>query len=78
MESFHALFGIPLALHYRPFDNVFVDFAYVPITNIRARVGVRPWQTTEFFVAYAWEHEAYFLVDRPDKDDRFFSYSQRV
>jgi hypothetical protein len=77
-DRFQALFGIPLALHYRPVDYVFVDFAYAPITTIRARVGVRPWQATEFFVAYSWEHETYFLADRPDTDDRFFAYSQRV
>ena len=76
--SFQALFGIPLALRYRPTDAVSLEFSYAPITNIRARVAVRPWQATELFVAYAWEHEAYFLVDRPDEDDRFFSYSQRV
>jgi hypothetical protein len=77
-ENFQALFGIPLALRYRPTDAVILEFAYAPITNVRARLAVRPWQATELFVAYAWEHEAYFLVDRPDKDDRFFSYSQRV
>ena len=76
--SFQALFGIPLALRYRPTDAVSLEFSYAPITNIKARVAVRPWRATELFVAYAWEHEAYFLVDRPDKDDLFFSFSQRV
>jgi hypothetical protein len=70
--------GVPLALFYRPFDNVFIDVFYAPITNVRARVGVRLTRTTEVFLAYAWENESYFLADRPDDDERFFAYQQRV
>jgi hypothetical protein len=77
-DRFQLVIGVPAALTYTPWDPVTLEVFYAPLTNIRARVTYRlPW-AAEVFVAYAWEHETYFLADRARDDDRLFYYDQRV
>jgi hypothetical protein len=77
-DRFQLVIGVPAALTYRPWDPLILELFYAPLTNIRARLTYRlPW-STELFVAYAWEHETYFLADRAREDDRLFYYDQRV
>jgi hypothetical protein len=77
-ESFRANIGLPFQIMYRPIDDLTLDFSYMLLTNIHARATYRLAPCWRIYTGYDWENESYFLTDRPDVKDRFFSYDQRV
>jgi hypothetical protein len=70
--------GLPFQVMYRPTDDLTLDFSYMLISNIRARATYHLCKPVFVYIGYDYENESYFLVDRPDVHDRFFSYDQRV
>lgn len=77
-ECFRANIGLPLAIWWRPTEDLTVDLSYMLLTTVRARATYRVCQPLRLYVAYASENEGYFLADRPDANDRFYDQDQRV
>jgi hypothetical protein len=77
-DSFNATIGIPFKVVWRPVEDVILEATYMPLTTVKAKAAWRVWGGVSLYVAYDIGNESYFLVDRPDSQDRFFYYDQRV
>jgi hypothetical protein len=77
-DNFRMNIGLPFQINYRPIDEVTIDFSYMLLHTVHARVTYRPIKPLRFYVAYDWDNESYFLADRADVNDRLFYYDQRV
>ncbi len=76
--QFHANIGLPFQLTWRPTDEWQFQASYMLIhtIHVKARYRITDWLGT--FAAYDWSNETYSLLDRPEEDDRFFIYDQRL
>ena len=63
---------------YRPIDEVTLDFSYMLLRTVHARATYHVTPRVGLFTGYDWSNESYFLADRQDINERFFSYDQRV
>jgi len=70
--------GLPFAVLYRPTDKWTFEFSYMLIRSVHARATYRLLDRLRIYGGYDWSNEGYFLADREDIRDRFFSYDQRV
>ncbi|MGA2035573.1 MAG: hypothetical protein ABSG68_25265 [Thermoguttaceae bacterium] len=76
--QFHANIGLPLQVTWRPADDWQFQASYMLISTIHAKAQYRLTKRLSAFAAYDWSNEAYSLLDRPEENDRFFIYDQRV
>jgi hypothetical protein len=70
--------GLPFSLAWQPTEDLAVSLAYVPLTNVRARVTYRLVEHVYMYGGFEWLNESYFLADRPDVKDRFFGFEKRL
>jgi hypothetical protein len=76
--QFHANIGLPLMVMWRPTDDWQFQASYMLIRTVHVKAQYRLMENLRAFAAYDWSNEAYTLLDRPETDDRFFIYDQRV
>ncbi|MGO9115149.1 MAG: hypothetical protein ACLP9L_38545 [Thermoguttaceae bacterium] len=76
--QFHANIGLPLMVMWRPTDDWQFQASYMLIRTIHVKAQYRLTESLRAFAAYDWSNESYSLLDRPDLNDRFFIYDQRV
>ena len=76
--QFCANIGLPLMLMWRPTDDWQFQATYMLIRTVHLKALFRITEGLKAFAAYDWSNEAYSLLDRPDLNDRFFIYDQRV
>jgi hypothetical protein len=77
-DDFRMLIGLPFLIMYRPVDQVTLDFSYVLVRNVHARATYHVTPRLGVYCGYDWSNESFFLADREDYNDRFFSYNQRI
>ena len=70
--------GLPFQLMYRPVDEWTLDFSYMLLRTVHARATYHLTPQIGLFTGYDWSNESYFLADRQDSNERFWSYDQRV
>lgn len=70
--------GLPLSLTWKPADEWRVDLSYVPLATVRAKLTWLPRPGWQFYGGFDWDSDGYFLVDRPDRRDRFFYLEKRL
>jgi hypothetical protein len=74
-----ALLGLPVQmLSAEPVKNLNVDFRYIPIRNIFAKVAYGPRDVLQGYVSYDWSNKRYLPADRKDENDRLFFYDQKA
>ena len=76
--QFHANLGLPFQVTWRPSEDWQFQASYMLIQTIHVKAQYRIAEHLRAFAAYDWSNEAYTLLDRPEYDDRFFIYDQRV
>jgi hypothetical protein len=76
--QFHANIGLPFMLIWRPSAEWQFQASYMLLRSVHAKVQYRFTEWLCAVAAYDWSNEEYSLVDRPDLNDRFFIYDQRV
>lgn len=77
-DYFHLNIGLPLAMMWKPTDDLTIDLSYTPVTNVNALATYRLSDKLRVYGGYRNFTEAYFLVDRENTDDRFFGLEQRL
>ena len=77
-DYFHLNIGLPLAMMWKPTDDLTIDLSYTPVTNVNALATYRLSDKFRVYGGYRNFTEAYFLVDRENTDDRFFGLEQRL
>jgi hypothetical protein len=77
-DRFRANLGLPFQLRYRPLDDLTLDFSYMLLRTVHARATYRLCDLLWAYGGFDWSNESYFLADRPDTRDRFFSYDKRL
>ena len=63
---------------WRPTEDWQFQASYMLIRTIHVKAQYRFAEHLSAFAAYDWSNEAYMLLDRPEENDRFFIYDQRV
>ena len=63
---------------WRPTDDWQFQASYMLIRTIHIKAQYRFTDRLRAFAAYDWSNESYSLLDRPELNDRFFIYDQRV
>ncbi len=76
--EFHANIGLPLMVMWRPSDDWQFQASYMLLRTVHIKAQYRLTGSLRAFAAYDWSNESYSLLDRPELDDRFFIYDQRV
>jgi hypothetical protein len=76
--EFHANIGLPLMIVWRPNEDWQLQASYMLIHTIHVKLRYRLMDGLSAFAAYDWSNQAYTLLDRPEENDRFFLYDQRV
>jgi hypothetical protein len=77
-DNFRANIGLPFLLWWRPCDDLTLQLSYMLLTNVHARATYRICGPVRAYIGYDWMNESYFLANRPDVQDRFFYYDQRL
>ncbi len=79
-DDFSVNIGAPVFLKWKFTERMTLDFFYVPIRNVNARITWQPvdFQDIRFYGAFNWSNEAYFLADRTDEQERFNGYEKRI
>ncbi len=70
--------GIPFSIMWRPFEDLTLNFSYIPITNINARASYRLTDGLNLYGGFEWLNEAYFLADRMEQRERFLAFEKRL
>ena len=70
--------GLPFLVWYRPFDDLTIDFSYMLIRTVHARVAYRVLPHLRIYTGFDWCNESWLLTDRPSYNDRFFYYDMQV
>jgi hypothetical protein len=76
--EFHANIGLPLMVIWRPSEQWQFQASYMLLRTVHVRATWRFAPQLSAFAAYDYCNEAYTLLDRPEENDRFFMYDQRV
>jgi hypothetical protein len=76
--EFHANIGLPLMVSWRPTEQLQFQASYMLLRTVHVKATWRFAPRLSAFAAYDYCNEAYSLLDRPDENDRFFMYDQRV
>jgi hypothetical protein len=63
---------------WRPTEEWQIQASYMLIRTIHVKARYRFAPRLSAFAAYDWSNEAYSLEDRPEQNDRFFIYDQRL
>jgi len=70
-QRFKGAVGIPfLALTGNLTDRWDLQLSYVPVNNVHAELGYKPWERVRASVSYDWRSTYFRRADRPDEDDR--------
>ena len=78
-RSFQALIGFPFAhLNWNPTEDWSVFVSYALLTKFRTRVSYRLARQVRLYTAFDFDNQNYYLANRPNPDDRFFSYYDRL
>jgi long-subunit fatty acid transport protein len=77
-DNFHMNIGLPFSLMYRPLDDLTLDLSYMLLTTVRAQLTYRLTDEWKVYVRCAGMNTSWFLSDRVDDRERFFSYAQDV
>lgn len=77
-DYFEMNIGIPFLMKWRPFEDITITAFYLPVRTLNARISwdTRPGIRT--FTAFNWSNESYFLANRENNGDRFFSFEKRL
>lgn len=70
--------GLPLSLRWKPTDEWRVDLSYVPLTTVNAKLTWLPSEQLSVYGGFEWDSEGYFLVERRERQDRFFYLEKRL
>ncbi len=77
-EFFRMSIGIPFSLMWRPTPDLMLDVAYMPLTNVRARISYRLSAKLNWYGEYVQSADGYYLSDRTDPSDRLLFRDGRL
>ncbi len=78
-DKFKAVIGFPFtSVEYKPIEQVTLEASYFPVRTFRARATWAIFRPLRVFLGFDADHDAYYLADRGDKDDRLFYYEKRA
>ena len=74
-----GLVGLPFnSVTAEPLENLEIDFSYIPLRTVNAKVAYGPKDLLRGYAAFEWSNKRYLTVDRHDEDDRLFVYEKSV
>jgi len=78
-DGFQAIIGFPYsAVNYQVDEDFRLQFLYMFLTTVHARVIYQPDVDWQFYAGFDWANENYARADRQNSGDRFFYYEKRV
>jgi hypothetical protein len=77
-DRFWANIGLPFQLHYRPLDDLALDFSYMLLTTVHARATYRLADPLRVWAGFNWINQGYHLSTDTESAARFFYYEMNV
>jgi hypothetical protein len=77
-EDLRVNLGIPFTVKWTPVEDLELQFAYIPVTNVNARATYRVADGVKLYGGFQWLNEAYFLADRAERKERFLAFEKRL
>lgn len=77
-DRFNMNIGVPFKVWWQPIDDLTLEASYFPVTTVRTKITYRVWGGVFVYGAFDMLNESYFLADRPDRQDRFFYFDDRL
>jgi hypothetical protein len=77
-DCFWANVGLPFSLHWRPYDDLSLDFSYMLLTTVHARATYRLTDNLGIYGGFNWINQGYHLNADGDSTDRFFYYEKNL
>lgn len=77
-ETLQITLGIPFSVRWRPITELTFDLSYTPLTNVRTRVTWNIDECWSVYGGYEWANETWQLVDRIDRQERFYGNEMRL
>jgi hypothetical protein len=77
-DCFSANIGLPFALHWRPCDDLSLDFSYMLLTTVHARATYRLTDNLGIYGGFNWINQGYHLSADGDTTNRFFYYEKNL
>jgi hypothetical protein len=77
-DCFSANIGLPFALHWRPTDDLSLDFSYMLLTTVHARATYRLTDSLRIYGGFNWLNQGYHLSADGDSTNRFFYYEKNL
>jgi hypothetical protein len=77
-DQFRMNIGLPFQIMYRPCDDLTLDFSYMLLTSVHARVTYRVSPNLRIYGGYDYNNESYLPADRLNENDRLFYYDQHL
>lgn len=77
-DCFSANIGLPFSLHWRPMDDLSLDFSYMLLTTVHARATYRLADSFRVYGGFNWINQGYHLSADGDSTDRFFYYEKNL
>jgi hypothetical protein len=76
-DKIRGVVGMPFnSITAEPLKNLRIDFSYIPIRQVNARVAYGPKDLIQGYVGFEWNGKAYLNKDRHDETDRLFVYDK--
>ncbi|MFI4874792.1 MAG: DUF6268 family outer membrane beta-barrel protein [Blastopirellula sp. JB062] len=70
--------GVPFSLTYRPTERRTLSFTYTPLTNVNLILEQELGAKLTLYGGYSINNEIYLLSGRPNDDERFYIFDQRL
>jgi hypothetical protein len=77
-DCFSANIGLPFSLHWRPLDDLSLDFSYMLLTTVHARATYRLTDSFYLYGGFNWINQGYHLSADGDSTNHFFYYEKNV
>lgn len=76
-DAFSMNIGLPLQMTYRPTDQWTFALSYMLLTTVHAQATYQFNEQWRTYGTFDWQNQSWFLDDRPDAQERLFSYDKR-
>lgn len=67
-----------MSVSYRPTERITIDASYMLLRTVHGQATYEIYDRVSVYGGFDWGNESWFLSDRTNDRDRFFSYDKRL
>jgi hypothetical protein len=77
-ETFYMNIGLPFEMTWEPTEQLSFNLSYTPLLDVDALATYKFTDQLRVYGGYQYATDSYFLADREERKDQFFSIEQRL